>query len=102
MSQTLDSLLAEFGDELQQVKDRYTQFAKMAQEAGYPRLAHFIRAIYASETVRNKLILHGMKGHAEDTLDLFVCPHCGLIFIGGSPEKCPVDETPGSQFEKVD
>ena len=102
MSKTLENVLAEFADEKQQDEERYTRLVKKAEETGFPRLARFIRAIVASEAVRSKLILNGMREHAEDTLDIFVCPHCGLVFLGGAPEKCPVDETQGSLFEKID
>ena len=101
MSVTAENLLAEFADELQQTNDRYTQFIKIAEEAGLVQLAKFFRAIVASETVRSKLILDGLDSHSEENPDFFVCPHCGLIFMLGAPEKCPVDETLGSEFEKI-
>jgi rubrerythrin len=42
-----------------------------------------------------------MNGHAEDNPDFFICPHCGLVYMLDAPEKCPVDETPGTLFEKI-
>jgi rubrerythrin len=96
-----ENLLAEFTEELRQTNSRYTRFVKKAEAEGLIQLAKFFRAIVASETVRSKLILGGMNAHAEENPDFFVCPHCGLIFMLGAPDKCPVDETPGSQFEKI-
>ena len=101
MSVTAENLLAEFADELQQTNSRYARFVKKAEGEGFPQLAKFFRAIVASETVRSKLILSGMNAHAEENPDFFVCPHCGLIFMLGAPDKCPVDETIGSLFEKI-
>jgi len=96
-----EKLLAEFADELQQTNRRYIRFVKKAEEEGLSQLAKFFRALAASETARSTLILSGMNAHAEENPDFFVCPHCGLVFMLGAPDKCPVDETLGSQFEKI-
>ena len=101
MSATTENLLAEFADELQQTSRRYTRFVKLAEEEGFSQLAKFFQAFVASETARSKLILTGMTAHAEEDPDYFVCPHCGLIFLLGAPDKCPVDETLGTLFEKI-
>jgi rubrerythrin len=96
-----ENLVAEFADELQQTSTRYARFIKIAEEEGLLQLAKLFRAIVASETVRSKLILGGLNAHSEENPDFFVCPHCGLIFMLSAPEKCPVDETIGSAFEKI-
>ena len=101
MSVTAENLLADFADELHETNSRYARFVKKAEVEGLIQLAKFFRAIVTSERVRSKLILGGMNAHAEENPDFFVCPHCGLIFMLGAPEKCPVDETLGSQFEKI-
>lgn len=101
MTVTMDKLLADFEGELRQINHRYTRFVRIAEEAGYSQLAKFFRAMAASETARGKLILSGMNAHAEDNPDFFVCPHCGLVFMLGAPDKCPVDETLGTLFEKI-
>ncbi len=80
---------------------RYRDFALRAEQAASPYLARFFRALAVSETYRDKLVLHGLHEHAADDCSYFVCPHCGLIFIPEPPEKCPVDDTPGAQFEAV-
>jgi rubrerythrin len=101
VSVTAENLLAEFADELQQTSKRYKRFIKIAEGEGMIQFAKFFRAIVASETVRSKLILGGLNAHSEENPDFFVCPHCGLIFMLGAPDKCPVDETIGSEFEKI-
>jgi rubrerythrin len=101
VSMTAEGLLADFADELQEVNRRYIRFAKKAEEEGFSQLAKFFRAIVASETARSKLILSGMNAHAKENPDFFVCPHCGLVFMLDAPDKCPVDETLGTQFEKI-
>ena len=101
MSVPAENLVAEFANELQQTNARYIRFVKKAEEEELIQLAKFFRAFVVSETVRSKLILGGMNAHADENPDFFVCPHCGLFYIVGAPDKCPVDETPGSQFEKI-
>jgi rubrerythrin len=98
---TIDKLLSDFTEELQQVNLHYTRFAEIADEEGVSQLAKFFRAMAASDTARSKLILSGMDAHAEDNPVFFVCPHCGLVFMLGAPDKCPVDETSGNLFEKI-
>ena len=101
MSVTAENLVAEFADEMQQTNNRYARIIKIAEEGGLIQLTKLFRAIVASETVRSKLILGGLNAHSEENPDFFVCPHCGLIFMMGAPDKCPVDETSGSEFEKI-
>ena len=101
MTATIDKLLADFAEELHQVNSRYIRFVKIAEEEGVSQLAKFFRAMAASDTARSKLILSGMNAHAEDNPDFFVCPHCGLVFMLNAPDKCPVDETLGTLFEKI-
>jgi rubrerythrin len=101
MSMTVEGLLADFTEELNQISRRYTRFARIAEEEGFSQLAKFFRAMVASETARSNLIRTGMTAHAEETPDFFVCPNCGLVFMLGAPEKCPVDQTPGPLFETI-
>ncbi len=101
MTATIDDLLSAFCDEIDQTRLRYSPFIQRAEAGGYPQLAKLFRAVIASETVRGKHIRTGMAHHARDELDFYVCPHCGLIFIPEAPEKCPVDDTPGAQFEQI-
>ncbi len=101
MSVTIEGLVADFADELHQVNNRYNRYVKIADEEGFSQLSKFFRAMAASETVRSKLILSGMNAHAKDKPDFFICPHCGLVFMLGAPDQCPVDETQGSLFEKI-
>ncbi|MCL4559168.1 MAG: hypothetical protein M1281_00955 [Chloroflexi bacterium] len=101
MSVSVENLSAEFSDELHQINRRNTRFVKIAEEEGFSQLAKFFRAILASATVRSKLILTGMIAHAEEDPNYFICPHCGLVFMLGAPDKCPVDETLGTLFERI-
>ena len=101
MPATIDDLLSGFFDELQQTSNRYSSFVKQAEEAGQPQLAKLFRAVVASEMARGTLFRTGMASHANETQAYYVCPHCGLIFVPEAPDKCPVDDTLGAQFERI-
>jgi len=100
MPATTDELISALFDELR-TSQRVVLFIKKAQDAGQPGIAKMFRAIVATERVRENLLRKGIASHARDTFDYFVCPHCGLIFAEEAPEKCPVDETLGTQFERI-
>jgi rubrerythrin len=100
MTRTIDDLIATFFDELQ-TSQRYALFAKRVEEEGYLQVAKFFRALSASERVRQTQYRTGIAHHAMEEADLYICPGCGLVFLHDAPEKCPVDETPGAQFERI-
>jgi rubrerythrin len=101
MPATIDDLLSAFFDEMEQTGQRYSAYVKQAEAEGYPTLAKLFRAVVASETVRANLYRTGMLAHAQEPGDLYVCPHCGLVFMHGLPDACPVDETPAAQLERL-
>jgi rubrerythrin len=101
MPATIDDLLLAFSKEMQYTIHRYTPFVKKAEDEGYPQLAKLFRAIVASDTARGNLFRTGMASHAREAHDYYVCPHCGLVFIPEAPDKCPVDDTLGTQFERI-
>lgn len=101
MSLTIDNLLSDFADELQKTNQRYSSFVKLAENGGFPQLAKYFRAIVTSETAREERFRCGMAHHARDEHDYYVCPHCGLVYLGEAPNQCPVDDTLGSQFERI-
>lgn len=80
----------------------YLALAARAEAGGHAILAHYLRAIDASEAIRRRLMLNGLGTHLDEDLDLYVCPHCGLLWITDEPPvTCPVDETPGAELMKV-
>ena len=100
MSRTVDELIAELFEGIQP-GERYASFARQAEMEGYPQLAKILRAVVASERVRFNMFRQGIAAHASATSDYTVCPHCGLVFAGDAPEKCPVDDTTGARFERI-
>jgi rubrerythrin len=100
MTTTVNELISALFAELR-TSQRIAPFIKRAEEEGHPGVAKMLRAMTASERVREALMRTGIAEHAEDTFDYYVCPHCGLIFAQDAPEKCPVDDTLGAQFERI-
>jgi rubrerythrin len=98
MSEKVDSLLSSFVDELEKNNQRYERFVDLAKSEGLPLAAKLFRAVIASERARADLFRNYMVHHVSESHDYFICPHCGLVFVPEAPEKCPVDETAGSQF----
>jgi len=101
MSNSREEILADLRAHLN-AEQPYLALAARAEAGGAAPLAHFLRGIHASEAIRRKLMLHGIVEHQDDMLDVYVCPHCGLLFIPEPPEACPVDETPGKDFIRVE
>lgn len=101
MSNSKEEILADLRAHLT-AEQPYLALAARAEAGGHAILAHYLRAIDASEAIRRRLMLNGLGAHQEEILDLYVCPHCGLLWITDEPpEKCPVDETPGAAFIRV-
>lgn len=98
----VDDLLAEFADELLDTHRRYAAFLEKAEKGGQPQHAKYFRAIVVSETAREERYRCGMAHHAREEHDYYVYPHCGLVFLGEALAQCPVDETGGTEFTKID
>jgi rubrerythrin len=103
MSTAIDDLARALSDEAQAHHSRYIELSKTAQDAGYPQAARFLRAIVAAETARVRLYLKyfASPGSQAEMFDYYICPQCGFAMVGGVPEKCPVCDTLGSQFERI-
>lgn len=100
MSRTVNDLISASFDEMQAIQ-HYKSYAKRAADEGYPQISKLFRAIIASETARENLFWKGITEHTANTYDYYVCPQCRLVFANEAPEKCPVDETEGAQFEMI-
>lgn len=98
MPATIEEILSEFANELHQTSQRYAPFISKAENEGYPLIAKFFRSIVTSENVREERFRCGMAHHAREVHDYYICPHCGLVFVPEAPEKCPVDNTLGTNF----
>ena len=100
MSTSAETLIDDLFAELR-TSQRIAPFIQRAEAEGLPHLGRILRALAACEGYREKLARHGLPNKAYKDTAYYVCPHCGLIYDSEAPEQCLVDETPGSDFERV-
>ena len=84
----------------------YEDFAKTAEEEGFPELAVKFRLVGEIEKhheERYRALLHNVEMKevfAKSEVKVWECRNCGHIVVGTSaPEVCPVCNHPQSYFE---
>lgn len=84
----------------------YPEFAKIADEEGFPEIAAVMRAIARAEQGHEKRYLKLMenvkngKVFVRDTRVIWRCRNCGYIHEGkDAPERCPACDHPRAFFE---
>ncbi|MCB8818188.1 rubrerythrin [Desulfosporosinus shakirovi] len=103
---TLDNLVAAAGGENEEWNELYPEFAKVAEEEGFPEIAAAFKMIAAAEKWHekryNKLaqnIKNGKVFKKEET-KLWKCGNCGYVHEGtGAPDECPACIHPQAHFE---
>ncbi|MGN0665286.1 MAG: rubrerythrin [Huintestinicola sp.] len=103
---TTDNLAAAAAGENYEWTDMYEEFAKTAQEEGFPELAAKFRMVGAIEKrheERYRALLNNieMKQVFEKSeVKIWECRNCGHIIVGtAAPDVCPVCAHPKSFFE---
>ena len=103
---TLDNLKAAASGENEEWTDLYPEFAKVAEEEGFPEIAVAYKMIAAVEKKHEdrylKLANNIEQGKVfkKDEKLQWKCGNCGYIHEGASaPEKCPACVHPVSYFE---
>ena len=86
--------------------EMYAEFAKIAKEEGFDRIAYLFEAVGKIEKEheeRYRKLLENVKGglvFSKDGDMVWVCRNCGHIHIGKSaPEVCPVCAHPKAYFQ---
>ena len=86
--------------------EMYAEFAKIAKEEGFDRIAYLFEAVGKIEKEheeRYRKLLENVKGglvFSKDGDMVWVCRNCGHIHIGkNAPEVCPVCAHPKADFE---
>lgn len=86
--------------------EMYPEFAKIAKEEGFDKIAYLFEAVAKIEKSHeeryNKLIenLKSAKIFAKDEKQVWLCRNCGHIHYGEkAPEQCPVCDHPRAYFE---
>ena len=103
---TAENLLAAAEGENYEWTDMYEEFAKTADEEGFPELARKFRLVGAIEKhheERYRALLHNVETaevFAKSEVKVWECRNCGHIVIGvKAPEVCPTCNHPQSYFE---
>ena len=87
--------------------DMYAEFARVAKEEGFDRIAYLFEEVGKIEKEHEeryrKLISNIDEGlvFSNDGDTIWVCRNCGHVVIGSkAPEMCPVCKHPKSYFER--
>ena len=104
---TLENLNDAANGENYEWTDMYSEFAKVAKEEGFTRIAALFEGVAKIEKEHEeryrKLIKNIEEGlvFSSDEDRIWVCRNCGHIVIGKkAPEVCPVCAHPKSYFER--
>ena len=101
---TAENLQAAMAGENYEVTNMYPEFMADAEAEGEKRALTSFRWAWEVEKVHEGLFadaLEALGAEAED-LEIYVCPVCGHTHIGVPPDRCPVCNTPGKRYEKID
>ncbi|MCR5835212.1 MAG: rubrerythrin family protein [Lachnospiraceae bacterium] len=103
---TAENLKAAADGENYEWTDMYDEFAKTADEEGFPELAAKFRGVAAIEKTheeRYRALLNNVetaKVFEKSEVKVWECRNCGHIVVGTkAPELCPVCAHPQSFFE---
>ncbi len=103
---TKENLAAAADGENYEWTDMYEEFAKTAEEEGFPELAAKFRGVAAIEKAHEeryrKLLanIEMQEVFAKSEVKVWECRNCGHIVVGEkAPEICPVCAHPQAYFE---
>ena len=103
---TAENLLAAADGELEEWGTLYPDFAAVAEEEGFPKVAEVFREIATVEAhheKRYRALLENVKGYKvfkKDGVVFWKCRNCGFIYEGAeAPEICPACDHPQSYYE---
>ena len=103
---TLDNLLDAAEGENYEWTDMYDEFAKVAREEGFDRIAYLFEGVAAIEKEheeRYRKLIENIEGglvFSRDGDKIWKCRNCGHIVIGKeAPKVCPICAHPQSYFE---
>ena len=103
---TVENLKAAAGGENYEWTEMYAEFAKVAREEGFTRIAAQFEGVAKIEKEHEERYLkllesvEGNKVFISDDVTVWKCRNCGHIHIGKfAPELCPVCAHPKAYFE---
>ena len=103
---TMENLLDAAAGENYEWTDMYSEFAKVAKEEGFTRIAYLFEGVAAIEKEheeRYRKLIENIEGglvFSRDGDKIWKCRNCGHIVIGKeAPKVCPICAHPQSYFE---
>ena len=103
---TLDNLVDAANGENYEWTDMYAEFARVAKEEGFNRIAYLFEGVAAIEKEheeRYRKLIENVEGglvFSRDGDKIWKCRNCGHIVIGKeAPKVCPICAHPQSYFE---
>ena len=104
--ETIENLMDAADGENYEWTDMYSEFAKVAREEGFDRIAYLFEGVAAIEKEheeRYRKLIENIEGglvFSRDGDTIWKCRNCGHIVIGkNAPKLCPVCAHPQSYFE---
>ena len=103
---TMENLVDAANGENYEWTDMYAEFAKVAREEGFDRIAYLFEGVAAIEKEheeRYRKLIENIEGglvFSRDGDKIWKCRNCGHIVIGKeAPKVCPICAHPQSYFE---
>ena len=103
---TMENLLDAANGENYEWTDMYSEFAKVAKEEGFDRIAYLFEGVAKIEKEheeRYRKLIENIEGglvFSRDGDKIWKCRNCGHIVVGkDAPKVCPICAHPQSYFE---
>ena len=103
---TIENLVDAANGENYEWTDMYSEFAKVAKEEGFDRIAYLFEGVAAIEKEheeRYRKLIENIEGglvFSRDGDKIWKCRNCGHIVVGkDAPKVCPICAHPQSYFE---
>ena len=101
---TAENLKAARTGENYEIVTMYPEFIAIAEEEGEKKALTSFRWAWEVEKEHELLFIKALDtlGAGAGELEIWVCPVCGHTHVGVRPDKCPVCNTPGERFDRID
>lgn len=106
LPETKDALEDAAGGEHYEWTEMYAEFASVAREEGFDRIAYLFEAVAKIEKMheeRFRKLIDNLKGNTVFSRDgdaVWICSNCGHVYIGkAAPQQCPVCSKPQAYFQ---
>ena len=104
---TINNLKAAADGENYEWTDMYQEFAKVAEEEGFTKIAYLFKSVGEIERHHEERFRRLLKNIEDEVVfssdgdTIWICRNCGHVVVGKSaPEVCPVCNHPKSYFER--